>query len=165
MSPWLVGLCLLGALCARGPLYGCSDRRQGVQDSRREPCSGPNHDSRVGGIGQPVACMALDLGLPGENNGRGRLVADARASRFCGLATAIGAVQGYDVSQTRNDHPNRSHGEKRTRLAAAPDWRHWSTFGRNHRHSRVGEVMLTIGALRIVGATMTAAILRGAGSR
>ena len=43
------------------------------------------------------AQMAIDLGPPGENNGRGRLVAGARARRFCGQATAIGAVHLYNV--------------------------------------------------------------------
>ena len=57
----------------------------------------PIHDSRVDGHRQPLAQMALDLGPPGENNRRGRLVADARASRFCGQTTAIGAVQLYNV--------------------------------------------------------------------
>ena len=59
----------------------------------------PIHDSRVSGMGQPFARMALDLGPPGENNGRGRLVVGARASGFCGPAPAIGAVQVYNVEQ------------------------------------------------------------------
>ena len=44
--------------------------------------------------------MDLDLGPPGENNGRGRQVADARASGFCRPAPAIGAVQVYNVIRT-----------------------------------------------------------------